>query len=461
MSNSQSTREHEIWCDKHEDKELLENLKTISKKLASVTSIKVIPNRNHLHLQKDPDTAHIAPLLIYDRPDFIVCVDGEPVLVVELTEHGYTGDNCMQRFARFVCAAERGVPLIYFTPFSRTRLGELIDLGPTQKASSRKVSGRMFKGLVRLSEIYEVPVVSVDWPVNSQGTPAKPKNAKAASDLLGIYGKLTEAIELIAFKNAEKVLSGEDIREFEGVNDLVAQTKKLWEESTIRHSDVAITDKGYQDLLNALTAAEGPRSLIDLKYFEKGKRVKLLALLAINYSRIKLIQRPDGSMADNPGNVEELAKLLPEELANKDLLIYYFGYQWRGEPNGGILANADFIYCRSPKGKTPAEKDRFLLAWWPRVFWNGGSPIITPIRRDIETVNDTGSSSELTKMYRASKHYKKDKKPFPKSAPKKAIGVWNESTSVARIWRRFADLILLNDALLLGERWLQKKDDNL
>ncbi len=455
MRNNKPNRNYEIWCDKHEDKELLKILQSISKSLSSVESIRVIPNRNHQLLQKDPETAHIAPLLIYDRPDFIICIDGKPIFVAELTEHGYTGDMCMQRFARIVCAAEQRVPLVYFTPFSRTRLGELLDLAPNQKASSRRVSGRMFRGLVRLSEIYEVPIVAVDWPVTSKGTPAKPKDTKNVSELKSIYGDLVETIELIAFKNAGGVLTGEDIRKSEGIADLVEKTRRLWRESNIRDSDVAITDKGYGDILNAIIANEGPQSLIDLKYFEKGKRKKLIALLAINFSRIRLIQGQDGKMIHNPGNVKELLRALPTTLGNKEWLIYYFGYQWRGEPNGGILANAEIIYCRSPKGKTPAEKDKFLMAWWPRIFWDKDSRYIDLIRKDIRSVNEPRTTSKLAEMYRVSQHFQRDKKPFPVGNIKKEIGVWNENSSVARIWRRFADLILLNDALLLGDTWIR------
>jgi hypothetical protein len=37
-----------------------------------------------------------------------------------------------------------------------------------------------------------------------------------------------------------------------------------------------------------------------------------------------------------------------------------------------------------------------------------------------------------------------------------SIGAWNEAASVARIYRQFADMVILNDAVLLGNHWVEQ-----
>ena len=112
------------------------------------------------------------PLLEYDRPDIIIVKDGQPILVIEITEHGYTGDNPLQRFARVIRAAELKVPLVHFTPFARTRFDEM--LYRDDLTSARRVSSRLFEGFVKLTNIFQVPIVAMDWPITPRGIPIKP-----------------------------------------------------------------------------------------------------------------------------------------------------------------------------------------------------------------------------------------------------------------------------------------------
>jgi hypothetical protein len=108
----------EIWCDKPSDRELVIALGKISSFFAKIKAIHTLPTRSVERLRANPDTQHVASLIEYDRPDLMIFYQKQPILVVEITEHGYTGDNPLQRFARAVRSAELGIPFVHFTRFA-------------------------------------------------------------------------------------------------------------------------------------------------------------------------------------------------------------------------------------------------------------------------------------------------------------------------------------------------------
>ena len=84
---------YQVWCDKPSDKALVEAFRCLSPFWAGVSSIQIIPNLGPRDLASDFLGRQVVSLLEYDRPDIIILLDSHPILVIEITEHGYTGDN--------------------------------------------------------------------------------------------------------------------------------------------------------------------------------------------------------------------------------------------------------------------------------------------------------------------------------------------------------------------------------
>jgi hypothetical protein len=100
--------------------------------------------------------AVIDDLIKYDRPDIILTLDDEPVLVLEKTREVPTGHNVGQRIARLVRAAENGIPTIEFFPFDAMKHGDY--------AGKCNLNIRLLKAFDRMSEIHDIPVLAVNWP---------------------------------------------------------------------------------------------------------------------------------------------------------------------------------------------------------------------------------------------------------------------------------------------------------
>lgn len=100
-------------------------------------------------------------LIRYDRPDIVLTYRDKPVLVVEKTREVPTGHNVGQRLARVVRAAEAGVPVIAFFPFDARKHGDY--------SSLCNLNIRLLLAFERMAEIHEVPVLAVNWYVDSFG----------------------------------------------------------------------------------------------------------------------------------------------------------------------------------------------------------------------------------------------------------------------------------------------------
>lgn len=103
--------------------------------------------------------AKVLALVEYARPDFILTVDGEPLLSAEITQMNPSGHNMPQRFSCLLRAAEMGVPSIFYCPRSARR--------STSDPKERYINVRMPLAQLRLSEIYEVPSLTMFWPTDS------------------------------------------------------------------------------------------------------------------------------------------------------------------------------------------------------------------------------------------------------------------------------------------------------
>ena len=101
----------------------------------------------------------VLALAEYARPDFILTVDGEPLISVEVTEMNPSGHNMPQRFSCLLRAAEMGIPsLFYYPEYSRRS---------TSDPNPRFLNVRTPLAQLRLSELFEVPSLSMFWPTDA------------------------------------------------------------------------------------------------------------------------------------------------------------------------------------------------------------------------------------------------------------------------------------------------------
>jgi hypothetical protein len=136
---------------------------------------------DHRILKGDlPD--YITNLLAYDRPDIIMAVDKEPVLVVEKSSEVPSGHNMGQRFGRMVRAAEHDVPSIMFFPYLAMKHGT--------HAGECYANARYFKAMWEVSRIHDTPFWSINWPCDDD---AELINDGTEDELLGQF--ITEFID--------------------------------------------------------------------------------------------------------------------------------------------------------------------------------------------------------------------------------------------------------------------------
>lgn len=100
----------------------------------------------------------VEELTDYDRPDIILLKEEDPVLVVEKTGHVPTGKNPLQRVARMVKSAERGVPGIFFTPYAAMKHGK--------HSSKCNANYRLIQSLRKIGMIHDVEMLIPPWPTD-------------------------------------------------------------------------------------------------------------------------------------------------------------------------------------------------------------------------------------------------------------------------------------------------------
>lgn len=103
----------------------------------------------------------INELLVYDRPDIILCRKEAPVLTVEKTREVPTGHNVGQRVARLVRSLELGIPAIKFFPFDARKHGRF--------TSVCSLNARLLAAFERMTHIHQVPMLACNWPADSTG----------------------------------------------------------------------------------------------------------------------------------------------------------------------------------------------------------------------------------------------------------------------------------------------------
>lgn len=427
-----------VFCDKPTDVKLFNLLKRLSPILAKIkdSNVKVLPNRKSLPGRYGGGFGH---LLDYDRADYYFCYDSRPFFVIEMTEHGYTGDQCMQRFARIAKTAEMGVPFVYFAPLSRTRYDELDSDTP----SSRNVSADMYKGFVRLTELFNTPVIAVPWAVGENGIPLI--LGRDDPERTGI-AELFRLIDGLFANHFAELISGQSILAAKELRPYLELTKRLSLRKNVRESDVRKEQLTFQEIADVIRAPQNTYRLMPKTYFYKGKSVKLLAKMCIDCADIRTVILPDGSELP----VEQFLEKAGHVFRKTHWLYFYSGYQWRSEPNVGVVTNIDIIKCRSGNGKTIYDRDQLLCVHWPRIFWDKDSPARAAMQRALAAPK----SPELERLAEEAYHAtgKMPNIGIIRNSPR-VFGVWSDRATVARIYRDVCDLIILNDALIVGNKW--------
>ncbi len=431
----------DVLCDKPTDCKLFKMMKGCSETLAAIRDdrVQVLPDRKQIPPEyKD----YLNPLLEFDRADYYFCLNGRPLIVAEITEHGYTGDQCMQRFARISKTAEMGIPFIYFAPVKRTRYDELDSCG--SNPSYRNVNRDMYLGFSRLTEVYDTPVVALPWNTASNGIPmilgADGPAETGLKDLFDLIGNLLVNHES-DLQNGISITAAPELREH------IAYTEKLATRDNVRKSEVRYLSVDFNTIRNQIEDPTDRTELMPRDYFFKGKAHKLFALMSLDSSRINKCILPDGRIE----TLNYLFETYGQAFSRKKWLYYFSGYQWRSEPNVGIVTNIDHLYCRELHGRTVSDRKLFLCVHWPRVFWDRDS---TTRKNLLEDIKDIGSSATLNRladeMLAATGNYPNLDVLTPNA---KVFGNWNNHVTVARIFRNTCDLIILNDAVIVGNMW--------
>lgn len=129
----------------------------------------------------------VLSLFEYARPDVVITVNNVPVLSLEQTRGNPSGHNIPQRFSFGVRAAELGVPsILYYPYFSRRTVSD---------ANPRWVNPRVMLAQFRMSDMYQVPALSIFWPTDPStnlpvtGQAAQKQMADVTADLITNQGR--------------------------------------------------------------------------------------------------------------------------------------------------------------------------------------------------------------------------------------------------------------------------------
>lgn len=444
ISNDTNPHDFVVLCDGESDCILFKKIKAFHPLLSQIPDAGVKTYDQARNIIEATTLEHaIERLHQDDRPDFIFCHREAPVLVTELTQHAYTGDNGLQRFARFAAAAENGVPFIYFGPLRRVRDDELDGI---HNASRRSLTSDVFEGMKRLSEVHEIPQIVVEWKTNSSGLPATLPARSTQADILNIYGELIDTIVLFLF--IAPLCTRKNPSSHAAVRTLQARTSQLASITNTRFSDVKfpLLKEDLRDVLLSLKSIV-PR-MQQASYFTKGKPDKTLAEYAIEISRCQYIQWPDDRLqAVNSAQLETVVgRILALQKFQNGAICFYTGYKWRSDPHCGVLVNLDYRLCRGVGERFPENRSTGLIVIYPRVS----------LKRQSETGTKLGQlgnhqPADFTQLF--TNRYDKtaaEKIAMCLNSPN-LFGIWKNSTKQARLFRRYADLVILNDGIVIGD----------
>lgn len=449
MTNQQYYSDIYVFCDEQSDKELFLQLQKISPLLSQISHIDILPKGAH----RTGLPEKLLEVTNDDRSDFVFLYRNIPFLIIECTEHGYTGDNPKQRFVRFSESARMKIPFIYFTPFSRVRDDEI---DSERNASKRSVNTDVWKGMSKLTEIYKIPIVPIEWKLASNQKPRKLGVHPSAETITAIYGELVTLVEIMLNNFLDEIVNQIDITKSKLIQPYIKKTSDLGAVSNTRGSDVYHTLEREQ----LISLVNTPSKILNYvprdDYFYKGKGAKLVALTCIDLSSIEWIVTPDNTVSKTDNPAESISNVLNQKIF-KSNLVYYTGYEWRSDPHCGVAVLLDLLECISQDG---SKREKTFILHYPRAFFSTESKSFQDVKKSINEPYKPTSAiyknyvarygkqnalTEINKVFLDKNSQLKDEFDL--------IGVWSDKTKQARVFRNYCDLIILSDAIILGNRW--------
>jgi hypothetical protein len=386
-----------IYCDKADDEILAKELFSTGA-LAGATVTRLPPRGDTL-------PAELRDSLEWERSDWLVTRDEVLVGAAEITRHGYTGDNGLQRFARLVRAASLGVPVVYFTPFSRSRLNEL-DEG---RNSPRNVSPEMFGELLQAGDAAGVPCIALRWPTDQAfGEPFPLSDAAMA----GTLETLKQLVEGFATLPRDRL--------WDCVPPAVMDAMREQAAIPVRGTDVRLV----VDTPIEVETDEWLHALLPATYMSSGKADKVLAKMALD------------SVAHRPLPSRLRADLFWTEPGRAQVL--YLGYQWRPDPACGLIAHSGALAKRAGLP---------LIVVWPRIFL-ADSEIRQSLLRSLSEFKRSGKGMVLEKSLELGLPREKILAFQQRiNIDSKQFGLFSERSKVGRILKENADLCVFGDGL--------------
>ena len=354
-------------------------------------------------------TGAVSELLRWERLDWVVTQGDRVICAVEFSRHGYTGDNGFQRFARLLRAAQLGIPCVYFTPFSRTRLNEL-DEGMT---NARNVAPELFGTLGAASIRHGVPSLAIAWPTDEDGIPQPLNTPEAAAALLNLRRLI---IHFAEFGNPG---ANTELRhEFPEVLDPILTQAAI----PFRGSET----RGRIELPVDLLSRDWVDHFLPATYFRYGKADKALASLALaSTSRRSLLTPARDRFWERPGGARAL----------------FLGYQWRPDPSSGLIA------------LTEAQRlaEERLVVVWPRLFSREG-PARAAAMNALRIFKETGAGAlrvELDRLGISREQVNRFRARV--SVEENQFGIYTPNSKPGRILSDTRSLLILGDIAILYE----------
>ncbi len=415
-----------IFCDQESDRQLI--ITKGNGLLARIPkeNIQVAPKNIDKNVEyADSRINAIRGVFHYERVDYIFLYKNTPVIAIEITTHGYTGDNPLQRFARLYYCAKNSIPSIYCAPLARTRYDELDD--SDRVASKRNLSSRLTEGFVKLRDLFGTPVVVVPINTDKRGLPI-------TNDITSV---LFPVLNHILSHHIDGELSNCIV--FKQYLDLTISHSM---NSNIRNSEVRIDNIDISTLRDIMQCPSNFINIIGREYFLKGKPDKLLALRALEESSISsiIVTCSENSRIHNKG-LSNLINSIASSYNKDELHLLFSGYQWRPDPISGIVANE----------RARLGLDHRLVLIWPRIFYSNNDTR-SQLIMEIKNVNN-GKSCDLLNLVneRARNHSNSGRSIITFSDNDNQFGIWNSRSKQAKICTDLCDMIILNDAIIIKE----------
>lgn len=273
--------------------------------------------------------AKVLALVEYARPDFILTVDGEPLLSTEVTRMNPSGHNMPQRFSCLLRAAEMGVPSLFYCPRYARR--------STSDPNERYINVRMPLAQLRLGELYGTPSLTMFWPTDG-ATLLPTSDLTQHRDFAGFV-----EYTLRAYLSSGKKLQ-------------LSDREVIRVQNTMRSASIPLNEHDYKT--NRSFRAVCPRG----DAFTRG----VVKTMAIDPPTSCTVQRTD-ELLDRVYRAlgkrfaavkgQKKSKML---LSRENTLIYRgtANKQKTGpeHPFPGYLTLIDILYLRTPYGQTPRDR---------------------------------------------------------------------------------------------------------